>query len=90
MLKAVKNAAEIAGTRAAHLRDGAAVTRFLHWLAHEGQGGGVSEIKAAEALEAFRAETDPKVERSGVIALQVHGGAKCKVLYTDLTLSEVK
>ena len=57
LLKAVKNAAEIAGTRAAHLRDGAAVTRFLHWLDHEAQGGGVSEIAAAEALEAFRAET---------------------------------
>jgi hypothetical protein len=35
-------------------------------------------------------ETDPKVERAGVIALQVHGGAKCKVLYTDITIAEVK
>jgi Xaa-Pro aminopeptidase len=57
LLKAVKNEAEIAGTRAAHRRDGAAVTRFLHWLDREGGGGRVTEIAAAEALEGFRQET---------------------------------
>jgi Xaa-Pro aminopeptidase len=30
--KARKNAAEIAGTREAHLRDGAAMVEFLSWL----------------------------------------------------------
>ena len=55
-MKAVKNAAEIAGIRAAHARDGAAVTRFLHWLDRQAPAGGVTEIGAAEALEAFRAE----------------------------------
>ena len=34
--KARKNATEIKGTRAAHKRDGAAVTRFLAWLDREG------------------------------------------------------
>ena len=34
-LKARKNAAEIAGARAAHLRDGAAMVRFLAWLDRE-------------------------------------------------------
>ncbi len=56
-MKAVKNWAEIAGTRAAHLRDGAAVTRFLAWLSHEAPGGRVSEIAAVEALENFRRDT---------------------------------
>jgi Xaa-Pro aminopeptidase len=55
-MKAVKNAAEIAGSRAAHRRDGAAVTRFLAWLAREAPGGAVSEIDAVVRLEAFRAE----------------------------------
>ena len=32
LMKAVKNPTEIAGARAAHLRDGAAVTRFLAWF----------------------------------------------------------
>ncbi len=31
-MKAVKNATEIAGARAAQQRDGAAVTRFLAWF----------------------------------------------------------
>ncbi|MEH3120080.1 MAG: aminopeptidase P family protein [Methylorubrum populi] len=54
-MKAVKNAAEIAGTRAAHHRDGVAVTRFLAWLDRAAPAG-VSEIRAVEALEDFRSE----------------------------------
>ena len=53
-MKAVKNAAEIAGTRAAHHRDGVAVTRFLAWL--DEQGADLTEIAAVEALEDFRAD----------------------------------
>ncbi|KQP66112.1 aminopeptidase P family protein [Methylobacterium sp. Leaf112] len=52
-LKAVKNEAEIAGTRAAHLRDGVAVVRFLAWL--DGAED-LTEIAAVEALEDFRSE----------------------------------
>ena len=55
--KARKNDAELAGMRAAHIRDGAAVTRFLAWLDREGPKGGVTEISAARALEGFRADT---------------------------------
>ncbi|KQT50886.1 X-Pro aminopeptidase [Aureimonas sp. Leaf454] len=51
--RAIKNAAEIAGSRAAHRRDGAAVTAFLHWLDEQAPGT-VTEIAAAERLEAFR------------------------------------
>ncbi|MFQ3649745.1 MAG: DUF1080 domain-containing protein [Gemmataceae bacterium] len=35
-------------------------------------------------------EKDDKIDRSGVIALQVHGGGKTKVLYRDITLREIK
>lgn len=55
--KAIKNEAEIAGTRAAHLRDGVALTKFLAWIATEAPNGSVTEIDAAKRLEAFRAET---------------------------------
>jgi 3-keto-disaccharide hydrolase len=34
-------------------------------------------------------EKDEKVERTGIIGLQVHGGAKTKVLYKDLMLEEL-
>ena len=54
--KACKNAVELAGTREAHRRDGAAVTRFLAWLAGEAPKGGLREIAASDRLEAFRKE----------------------------------
>ena len=40
--KACKNPVELDGTRAAHRRDGAAVTRFLAWLAREAPKGGLA------------------------------------------------
>jgi len=52
--KACKNATELAGTAAAHRRDGAAVTRFLHWLDTEAQSGTCTEIDAALKLLDFR------------------------------------
>jgi Xaa-Pro aminopeptidase len=57
MMKAVKNATEIAGARAAHVRDGVAVTRFLAWFDSEVPKGGLTEIAAVEALESFRRDT---------------------------------
>jgi len=46
MLKAVKNPVEIAGARAAHVRDGAAVTRFLAWFDREAPKGKLTEKSA--------------------------------------------
>jgi Xaa-Pro aminopeptidase len=57
LMKARKNAAELAGARQAHLRDGAALARFLHWFAQEAPKGALTEIAAAQALETFRRET---------------------------------
>lgn len=56
LMKACKNATEIAGMRAAHRRDGAALTRFLAWLAAEGPRATQDELSAAARLEAFRRE----------------------------------
>jgi Xaa-Pro aminopeptidase len=53
--KAVKNPVELAGIRAAHVRDGVALCRFLAWLAAKAPAGRVSEIDAVERLAAFRA-----------------------------------
>ncbi|MGF1593639.1 MAG: aminopeptidase P family protein [Kiloniellaceae bacterium] len=60
--KACKNTAELDGMRRAHRRDGAALSRFLHWVASEAEaraGGNdaVSELEAAERLAGFRADT---------------------------------
>lgn len=55
--KACKNAAEIEGARQAHIRDGAALSRFLAWLAREAPSGHLTEIDAARQLEGFRQAT---------------------------------
>ena len=56
--KAIKNPVEIAGTQAAHRRDGAALTRFLHWFAEEAPKGQLTEISAAAKLRQFRDQTN--------------------------------
>ena len=53
--RAIKNDGELAGSRAAHRRDGLAMVRFLAWLDRQAPGT-VDEIGAAEKLEAFRAD----------------------------------
>jgi Xaa-Pro aminopeptidase len=58
--RACKNPAELDGSRAAHRRDGAALTRFLHWLDGQAQTGPIDEITACTRLEAFRKE-DPRL-----------------------------
>ncbi|MGI9407407.1 MAG: aminopeptidase P family protein [Hyphomicrobiaceae bacterium] len=55
--KARKNATEIDGNRRAHIRDGAAMVRFLCWLEGAAAGGDLNEIAAAQKLEEFRAAT---------------------------------
>ena len=57
LMKAVKNEIEIAGARAAQIRDGAAVTCFLAWLDREAPRGKLTEIDAVAALESFRRDT---------------------------------
>lgn len=56
--KAIKTPSEIAGARAAHVRDGVAVARFLAWLDQSASGGDLDEISAVKKLEALRAETN--------------------------------
>lgn len=58
LLKAIKNAAEIKGTRAAHRRDAVAMCRFLAWFDREAASGTLDEIGAARQLEKFRRETN--------------------------------
>ncbi len=57
LLKAVKNATEIAGAKSAHRRDAVALTRFLAWIDREAPSGALTEIDTVEALETFRRDT---------------------------------
>jgi len=55
--KAIKNDTELGGTRAAHVRDGVAVARFLKWMEAHAPQGGLDELSAAAKLRAFREES---------------------------------
>ncbi|HXV73379.1 MAG TPA: aminopeptidase P family protein [Sphingomonadales bacterium] len=62
--KAKKNEVELKGVRAAHLRDGAAVTNFLHWLSLHALNGGLDEKTAAAKLYEFRTATGKLLDLS--------------------------
>jgi Xaa-Pro aminopeptidase len=55
--RACKNAVEIGGSRRAHVRDGAALTSFLHWLATDAQKSLPDEVEIVGKLEGFREAT---------------------------------
>ncbi len=57
LAKALKNPVEQAGHRAAQLRDGAALTQFLHWLETAAPSGNETELSAAAQLLSFREAT---------------------------------
>ncbi len=56
--KACKNTVELQGVRNAHIRDGAALCRFLAWLSEAGATGEVDELSAVDKLYGFRAGGD--------------------------------
>ena len=57
-IKARKTSEELDGVRAAHLRDGAALTKFLAWLSRDAPKGHLTEIEVADKLASFRAEAN--------------------------------
>ena len=58
MWKAVKNETELAWARRVHVRDGAALTKFLYWIKKQAGKEAITEISAADRLEAFRKEQE--------------------------------
>ncbi|MCT4351405.1 aminopeptidase P family protein [Vibrio sp. NC2] len=59
MPKAAKNATEIAGMKACHIRDGVAMAKFLSWIdAEVAQGNLHNEAVLADKVQSFR-EQDP-------------------------------
>jgi len=55
--RARKTTAELSGAAEAHLRDGAAMVRFLRWIDETAPQGELTEIDVVKKLEGFRAET---------------------------------
>ncbi|XP_065081574.1 xaa-Pro aminopeptidase ApepP-like [Ochlerotatus camptorhynchus] len=61
--KAVKNSVEAEGMRKAHIRDGAAVVRYLHWL-EENITENITELSGAAQLREFRSMQENFVDLS--------------------------
>lgn len=59
--RATKNQAEIAGSRAAHRRDGAAVAKLLCWLDRQ-EPGNLDEIDVVTRLEEVRRQTGEETQ----------------------------
>lgn len=77
--KACKNDVQLAGIRAAHIRDGAAVTRLLCWMDSQTARREVRETEVCDKLLAFRREDDrfrelsfPTISGSGPNGAVVH------------------
>lgn len=62
--RATKNSIEIEGAVNAHIRDGVAMAKFLHWFDKTAPKGNLTEIDAAKALEAFRAQAPELIDLS--------------------------
>ena len=77
LTKAIKNPAEIAGHRAASVRDGAAMVRFLRWVESECPKGGQTELSAAAQLLACREATEllKDTSFSTISATGAHGAS---------------
>ena len=74
MPKAAKNATEIAGMKACHIRDGVAMVTFLSWLDNEvAQGKLHNEAQLADKLEAIR-RMDPSLMDLSFDTISAAGG----------------
>lgn len=75
LMKAMKNPVETENIENAHIRDGVAVTRFVHWLIENVKNGNVTEMSAAEKLDEFRKEGEGYIGQSfaPIVAYKEHG-----------------
>ena len=64
LMKAVKNPVEMENLRKSHLKDAVAVTHFMYWLKKNIGKLPMTEISAAEQLEAFRRRQEGFIEPS--------------------------
>ncbi len=80
LTKAIKNPAEVAGHRAASIRDGAAMVRFLRWVESECPKGGQTELSAAARLLACREATGLLKDTSFATISATGGTARARII----------
>lgn len=64
LLKAVKNPTEVENIKAAHIKDGVAVTKFMYWLKHTIGTQTITEMDAAKKINQLRSEQEHYIDIS--------------------------
>ncbi|RGU92751.1 M24 family metallopeptidase [Clostridium sp. AF15-17LB] len=64
LMKAMKNPVELENIKAAHIKDGVAVTKFMHWVKTRYDKETITELSSAKKLTQFRAEQDGYIRDS--------------------------
>ena len=89
--KAVKNKTEVANERAAHIKDGVAVTKFIYWLKKNVGKIPMTEINVSEKLEEIRSKGEHYIGPSfDTIAGYAEHGAIVHYSATKDTDAEIK
>lgn len=64
LMKAMKNETELENIRAAHIKDGVAITKFMHWIKTRYDKEPITELSSVDKLTAFRAEQEGYIHDS--------------------------
>lgn len=64
LMKAMKNPVELDNIRAAHIKDGVAITKFMHWVKTRYDKEPITELSSAAKLTQFRAEQEGYIRDS--------------------------
>lgn len=64
LMKAMKNPVELENIRQAHIKDGIAITKFMHWVKTRYDKEDITELSSAAKLTEFRAEQEGYIRDS--------------------------
>lgn len=64
IFKAMKNPVELENIRQAHIKDGVAITKFMHWIKTRYDKETITELSSADKLTSFRAEQEGYIRDS--------------------------
>lgn len=64
LFKAMKNPVELENIRQAHIKDGVAITKFMHWVKTRYDKETTTELSSADKLTGFRAEQEGYIRDS--------------------------
>lgn len=64
LFKAMKNPVELENIRQAHIKDGVAITKFMHWVKTRYDKETITELSSTDKLTGFRAEQEGYIRDS--------------------------